>query len=51
MSPIEVLGFAFSMLVIVHSNVHSVGVICQNPLVMYLNPTQEIEILDKCKST
>ncbi len=27
------------------------GVICKNPLVIYLNPTQETEILDKCKST
>jgi hypothetical protein len=50
-SPIEAIGFAFSMLVIVHSLVHSVGVICQNPLVMYLNPTQEQEMLDKCEST
>jgi hypothetical protein len=50
-SPIEAIGFAFSMLVIVHSVVHSVGVIYQNPLVIYLNPTQEQEMLDKCKST
>jgi len=49
-SPIEAIGFAFSMLVIVHSLVHSVGVICQNPLVIYLNPTQEEQMLDKCKS-
>jgi hypothetical protein len=51
MSPIEGIGFAFSMLVIVHSIVHSMGVICQNPLVIYLNHTQETNILDKCKST
>jgi hypothetical protein len=50
-SPIEAIGFAFSMLVIVHSLVHSVGVICRNPLVIYLNPTQEQEMFDKCKST
>jgi hypothetical protein len=50
-SPIEAIGFAFSILVIVHSVLHSVGVICQNPLVVYLNPTQEQEILDKCQST
>jgi hypothetical protein len=50
-SPIEAIGFAFSMLVIVHSLVHSVGVICQNPLVIYLNPTQEQEMLDKSEST
>ncbi|CAM6008762.1 unnamed protein product [Sphagnum balticum] len=50
-SPIEAIGFAFSLVVIVHSLVHSVGVICQNPLVIYLNPTQEEEMFDKCKST
>jgi len=50
-SPIEAIGFAFSILVIVHSVLHSVGVICQNPLVVYLNPTQEQEILDKYQST
>ncbi|CAM6044055.1 unnamed protein product [Sphagnum compactum] len=49
-SPIEAIGFGFSLFVIVHSLVHSVGVICQNPLVVYLNPTQEQELLDKCKS-
>jgi hypothetical protein len=38
------------MLDIVHSLVHSMGVICQNPLVIYWNPTQETDILDKCKS-
>ncbi len=50
-SPIEAIGFAFSMLVIVRSVVHSMGVLCQNPLVIYLNSTQEQEMLDKCKST
>ncbi|CAK9217341.1 unnamed protein product [Sphagnum troendelagicum] len=50
-SPLEAIGFAFSMLVIVHSLVHSVGVIGQNPLVIYLNPTQQQEMFDKCKST
>jgi hypothetical protein len=50
-SLIEAIGFACSMLVIVHSIVHSLGVICQNPLVIHLNPTQETDILDKCKST
>jgi len=34
----EAIGFAFSMLVIVHSIVHSMGMICRNPLVIYLNP-------------
>ncbi len=50
-SRIEAIGFAFSMLVIVHSVVHSVGAICQTPLVIYLNPTQEQEILGKCQFT
>ncbi|CAM6053704.1 unnamed protein product [Sphagnum tenellum] len=46
-SPIEAIGFAFSMLVIVHSVVHSVGVICQNLLVIYLNPAQQQEMFYK----
>jgi hypothetical protein len=50
-SPIEAIGFAFSLLVIVHSVVHRVGVICQNPLVIYLNPTQQQKMLGKCRST
>jgi hypothetical protein len=50
-SPIEAIGFAYSMFVIVHSIVYSVGVICQNPLVIYLNLAQEQEMLKKCKST
>lgn len=50
-SPIEAIGFAYSILVIVHSVVYSVAVLCQNPLIIYLNPTQEQELLDKCKST
>jgi len=50
-SPIEAIGLAFSMLVIVHSLVYSVGVICQNPLVIYLNAAQEQEMLDKCLFT
>ncbi len=50
-SPIEAIGFALSMLVMFHSLVHSVGVICQNLLVIYLSPAQEEEMFDKCKST
>ncbi|CAM6008766.1 unnamed protein product [Sphagnum balticum] len=50
-SPIEAIGFAFSLVVIVHSLVHSVGVTCQNPLVIYLSPAQEQGMADKCKST
>ncbi len=47
-SPIEAIGFAFSLLVIVHLVVDSVGVICQNPLVIYLNPSQQQEMFDEC---
>jgi hypothetical protein len=50
-SPIEAIGFAFTMLVIVRSVVHSLGVICQTPLLIYLNPTQEQEMLHQCEST
>jgi len=50
-SPIETTRLDFNMVVIVHSVVHSVGAICQNPLVIYLNPTQQQELLDKCEAT
>jgi len=50
-TPIETIGLAFSMLVIVYSLVHSVAAICQNPLVIYLNSTQQQEVWDKCKDT
>jgi len=50
-SPIEAIGFAFTVLVIVHSLLHCLGVICQNPLVIYLNPKQERKMLEKCQST
>jgi uncharacterized protein with PQ loop repeat len=50
-SPIEAIGFPFSMLVIVRSLFYIMGVICQNPLVIYLNRTQEQEMLEKCRST
>jgi len=49
-SPIEAIGFSFSMLVIVHSLLHSLGAISQCPLVIYLNRTQEQQMIDKCKS-
>ncbi len=49
-SPIEAIGFSFSMLVIVHSLVHSLGAFSQCPLVIYLNRTQEQQMIDKCKS-
>jgi hypothetical protein len=50
-SPIEAIGFAYSMFVVVHSVFHSLGAICYNPLVVYLNRTQEQQMLDKCQST
>jgi len=50
-SPVEAIGFAYGMLVIVRSWVNAMGAICQNPLVIYLNPTQEQEMLEKCEST
>ncbi len=50
-SPTEGLGFFFSMLIIVRFVVHSVGTYCQCPLLIYLNPTQEQEMLEECKST
>jgi hypothetical protein len=50
-SPIETIGLAFSMVVILYSVVHSVGAICQNPLVIYLDPTQQQEMLNKCEVT
>ncbi|CAK9219208.1 unnamed protein product [Sphagnum troendelagicum] len=49
-SPIEGIGFSFSMFVIVHSLVHSLGATSQCPLVIYLNRTQEEQMIDKCKS-
>lgn len=43
--------FVFCTLVIVHSNVHNTGMLCQNVFVIYLNPKQEKEISNKCNST
>jgi len=50
-SPVETTGLAFNMVVIVHSVVHLVGAICQNPLVIYLNPRQQQAVLEKCGDT
>ncbi|CAM6008733.1 unnamed protein product [Sphagnum balticum] len=50
-SPIETTSLAFNMVVIVHSVVHRVGAICQNPLVIYLNRTQQREMADRCEAT
>jgi len=50
-SPIEAIGFAFSMLVVFRSVFHSMGVIVENPLVIFLNPAQQEEMSHKCWST
>jgi hypothetical protein len=50
-SPIEAIGFAYSLLVIFHSLVYNVGYMCQSPLLIYLTPEQEQEMLQKCNST
>jgi hypothetical protein len=50
-SPIEAIGFAYSLLVIVHSVVHSVAVICQNTLLIYLDSKQQEEMEKNCQST
>jgi hypothetical protein len=42
-SPIEAIGFAFSLLVIVHSLLHNVGGICRHTLVIYVNHTEAQE--------
>jgi len=49
-SPIEAIGFACSMVVIVHSVLNGLGGISKYPLLIYLNPTQQQEMLDQCKS-
>jgi len=50
-SPIEGIGFAFSILVIFHSITHVVGRGSHQLLLIYLNPEQEEEVLRKCNST
>jgi hypothetical protein len=50
-SPIEGIGFAFSILVIFHSITHVVGCVSHHSLLTYLNPEQEEEMLRKCNST
>jgi hypothetical protein len=47
----KIIVFVFSTLVIVHSNVHNMGMLCQNLFVIYLNPKQEKKISSKCKSS
>ncbi len=48
-SPIEAIGFSFSMFVIVHCVAHFWGATSQCPLVVYLDRTQEQQMIDKCK--
>jgi hypothetical protein len=50
-SPVEAIGFTLSILVIVYSLVHRMGTFCEHPLVIYLHPTQEQEMSDKCGTT
>ncbi len=50
-SPIEGIGFAFSILVIFHSITHFVGCVSHHSLLIYLNPEQEEEMLREWNST
>jgi hypothetical protein len=50
-SPVEGIGFGFSMLVIVHSLVRFYGGLSQHVLVIYLDPVQEQEISYQCYCT
>lgn len=45
----KIIVFVFSPLFI--SNVHNMGMLCQNLFVIYLNPKQEKEISSKCNSS
>jgi hypothetical protein len=51
-SPIETIGFTFSILVVMHSVGHFVAAPCHRPLIVYLRPDQEQdEVLQMCHST
>lgn len=50
LSPIEGIGFAFSILVNFHSITHVVGRVSHHFFLIYLNPEQE-EVLRECNST
>jgi len=49
-SPIEAIGFACSMVVIVHSVLNRLGGISKYPLLIYMNPTEEQQMFDACKT-
>ncbi len=51
-SPIEAIGFTFSILVLMHSVSHSVAATCHRPLIVYLRPDQQQdEVFQMCEST
>ncbi|CAK9222433.1 unnamed protein product [Sphagnum troendelagicum] len=51
-SPIETIGFTFSILVIIHSVSHFVAAPCHRPLIVYLRPDQQQdEVFQMCQST
>ncbi len=50
-SPIEGVGFAFSILVIFHSITLVVECVSHHSLLIYLNPEQQEELLCECNST
>lgn len=51
-SPIETIGFTFSMLVLLHSLSHFVAAPCHRPLIVYLCPDQQQdEVFQMCQST
>ncbi|CAK9221318.1 unnamed protein product [Sphagnum troendelagicum] len=51
-SPIEIIGLTFSILVFIHSVSHFVAAPCHCPLIVYLSPDQEQdEVLQMCDST
>ncbi|CAK9271106.1 unnamed protein product [Sphagnum jensenii] len=51
-SPIETIGFTFSILVVMHSVGHFVAARCHLPLIVYLRPDQQQdEVFQMCQST
>ncbi len=51
-SPIENIGFTFSILVLMHSVSHFVAATCHRPLIVYLRPDQQQdEVFQMCEST
>ncbi|CAM6027234.1 unnamed protein product [Sphagnum balticum] len=51
-SPIETIGFTFSILVLMHSVSHFVAATCHRPLIVYLrSDQQQDEVFQMCEST